>query len=382
MSKRNFQGPASSLRFTRGRPAYQGRCRKPFFIAALLTWMIFGSALAWAQAPSSVKTPPSESESTAKESDFALNAWVAHREFLARGEWEKSREELEKIYQWKLDQGIPESLSIFHRVDERKPAAEREIRGGPRTLELCCQDGPRFFRGPAGPGGLALVPDPELVGERDSGGFGLGEGVWRSFANPEEVLPQLATLTLLIVTSFLLAFGAFAFFLFLSYSSFFAHHLKHLVRIQVSPVPVKILSIFLLFSPLVLGLGWMWTPVLWLLVFWVYARKGERKVAVVLLILLLSLPSGVRPLFLLLLSGAANGVPEMLRAGTGVWNEDLYRRVLDMNHSKPEDRDLLQALGSLRRRWGSFREAERRFEEMARVDTVAGPALNNLGNIS
>ena len=70
--------------------------------------------------------------------------------------------------------GDPESLSIFHRVDERKPAAEREIRGGPRTLELCCQDGPRFFRGPAGPGGLALVPDPELVGERDSGGFGLG----------------------------------------------------------------------------------------------------------------------------------------------------------------------------------------------------------------
>ena len=71
----------------------------------------------------------------------------------------------------------------------------------------------------------------------------------------------------------------------------------------------------------------------------------------------------------------------MLRAGTGVWNEDLYRRVLDMNHSKPEDRDLLQALGLVEKKMGKFPEAERRFEEMARVDPNCGPALNNLGNI-
>jgi tetratricopeptide (TPR) repeat protein len=357
--------------------------RKPFFhfIAVLLAWVFFGPNLGWAQAPVPLKTPLAEPQTAAKESDFALNAWLAHREFLARGEWEKSREELEKIYQWKLDQGIrnhyPFSIALVRESKRQNgnSAAAAEL------LNYAAKMAPDFSEVPRARAGWLWSQIPNSWENATQAVLTWGEGVWRSFANPEEALPQLAAILLLILTSFLLALGGFALFLFLRYHSFFAHHLKHLVRIEMTSVPAKILSILFLFSPLFLGLGWMWTPVLWLLVFWVYARKPDRKVAVVLLFLLLLLPSGIRFHSSLLLSGAGNGVPEILRAGTGEWNEDFYRRILEMNQSRPEDRDLLQAVGLVEKRMGKFPEAERRFTEMARLDPDSGPAYNNLGNV-
>ena len=382
MSKRIFQGPASSVRFLPGSPACRGRWKNPLFhfLAVLLAWSLFGCNPGWAQAPVSLKTPPAEVETAVKESDFALNAWLAHREFLARGEWEKSREELEKIYQWKLDQGIrnhyPFSIALVRESQGQngKPGV------APELLNYAGKMAPDFSEVPRARAGWLWSQIPNSWENGTQAVLTWGEGVWRSFVNPEEALPQFATIALLILTSFLLAFAAFALFLFLRYHSFFAHHLNHLIRIQVSSFPVKVLSILFLLFPLFFGFGWMWAPVLWLLVFWVYAKKADRKVAVVLLFLLLLLPSGVRFYSSLLLSGAANGVPEILRAGTGVWNEDLYRRILALNQSKPEDRDLLQAAGLVEKRMGKFPEAERHFAEMARLDPNCGPALNNLGN--
>lgn len=42
-----------------------------------------------------------------KAEEDAEKIWHLHRQHLKKGDWQKSQGELEKLYQWKLDQGIP-----------------------------------------------------------------------------------------------------------------------------------------------------------------------------------------------------------------------------------------------------------------------------------
>ncbi len=49
---------------------------------------------------------PEELAGTADQWQAAEKIWEAHRRFTQNEDWGKAREELEKIYQWKLNQGI------------------------------------------------------------------------------------------------------------------------------------------------------------------------------------------------------------------------------------------------------------------------------------
>jgi hypothetical protein len=96
----------------------------------------------------------------------------------------------------------------------------------------------------------------------------------------------------LYLLSFILTFAAFAVSLLFRHYFYFTHHLKHLTRLDMSSVPMMALSFLFLFSPFFLGLGWMWLFALWVLVFWIYGRRSDRVVTLILLGLLLLLPWG------------------------------------------------------------------------------------------
>lgn len=318
----------------------------------------------------------------AKEKGRIEQVWFAHRDFLEKGDWEKSKGELEKIYQWKLDRGIrnhyPYSLALTR---ESQQAATREKSVVAELLNYAEKMAPDFS-------GVSNTRAQWLWSQILSSGGNINDavlawfqGLWRSFYNLEEALPQITNLSLWILLSFLLTVGIFGLSLFIRYHSLFTHHLKHLVRVEMSPTFWMSLTFLILFSPFFLGLGWMWLVVWWILVFWVYQARTDRMVSVALLLTLLLLPSAIRIYSSLLSTLAANEVPQILRAGTGVWNEELYQRMLEMNRANPRDLDVLQAIGLMEKRMGKFAEAEERLREMAQSDSRSGSLLNNLGNI-
>jgi tetratricopeptide (TPR) repeat protein len=124
----------------------------------------------------------------------------------------------------------------------------------------------------------------------------------------------------------------------------------------------------------------MWLFVLWILAFWTYGGRADRVTTLVLLGLLLLLPAGVRFHASLFHSLTGNGVPEILRANTGAWNEELYQKLLQMNKENPQDTDVLMAVGLVEKRMGKYAEAEQRFSLGARLAPTSC-AFNNLGNV-
>ena len=77
-------------------------------------------------------------------------AWLAHREFLDTEDWERSRVELEKVYQGKLDQGIRNHYSYaLALIRESQKAAEKGMgMAASELLNYAERMAPDFFPSP------------------------------------------------------------------------------------------------------------------------------------------------------------------------------------------------------------------------------------------
>ena len=359
-----------------------------FFLLFLLIFVVllsFPLAISSrAQAlPSSPIQPPWSFEIEKKQKEAGGKIWAAHRNFLTKGVRGKSQEELEKLYQWKLDQGIrnhsPLAAALIRESQNLERGGKNEGVGG--LLSYAEKMAPDFSP-------IAYARARWIWSQRPFAFNNILKALWlglngfvHSFYDLDATLHQLANLTVWILFSFVVTFAAFAVYLLLRYYSFFCHHLKHLVRVEVHPRILGLLCVFFLLLPFFLGLGWMWLFALWLLVFWGYASRSDRTGIMALFLMLLLLPTGIRMYASLQSSMTDNGVPEVIRANTGVWSANLHRQLLTLHLNDPKDTDLLQAVGLIEKRMGKFKEAERHFLQWVELDPKSSGALLNLGNV-
>jgi len=362
--------------------------RQEFLFFALficLTYSFFpGSNSSWAQTPPA--SPPSPgliAEAEKKEKKAGEKIWLNHQEFLRNGEWEKSQRELEKLYQWKLNQGIRNHYHYAAALvrESQEMAREGKSAAIPGLLIYAERMAPDYTQVSFVRARWLWSRDfPSLTNITKAAWLLLG-GFFLSFYNLEEALPQLANLTMWVLLSFLITLALFSFFLLCKYHSFFIHHLKHLLRVEKGPRAMGMMAVLLFLLPLLLGLGWMWLFVLWILVFCAYGNRADRAVTVAFLLLLFLLPTGIRFYSSFLVSLAGNGILEISRANTGVFSAELHRKLLSMRNKHPKDPDILQAIGLIEKRMGKFTEAEAHFLKWAQLEPRSSAAFNNLGNV-
>ncbi len=323
------------------------------------------------------------SETWKKEKKAGEEIWRAFSEFARKGEWEKGQAELEKLYQWKLNQGIRNHYHYAAALvgETQKTTGEGKAAAIPVLLNYAEKMAPDFAQIPYARACWLCsqnFPSFENITKAVELWF---QSFSLSFLNLEEALPQLANLMVWMISSFLITLVIFSFLLLFKYHSFFSHHLKHLLRAEKDAKSITVLSFFLLFIPLLLGAGGMWLLMLWLLVFWIYGSRADRTLTVFFLAVLLLLPTGLRVYSSFLVSLTDNGILDIVRANTGVFNEDLYEKLKAMQKEAPQDADILQAIGLIEKRMGQFKEAEQRFLQAVEIEPQAAAAFNNLGNI-
>jgi len=358
------------------------------FLSTLVIAALFslpgGPFSSWAQEVSlSPMQPGPTREGEKKEQQVAEKIWLNHKQLLREGEWEKSQGELEQLYQWKLNQGIRNhySYAIALMRESQQIAGEGKPKAIPGLLDYAGKMAPDFSQVAYARALWVWFQNPFSLENVIKVIWHGIQGVFLSFYNLEEALSQLANFSLWILLSFLITLAFFSFFLLCRYRSFFAHHLKHLLGLAIYPFTLNALSLLLLFLPFLLGLGWMWLFVLWLLIFGAYGTRSERGVIVALLAILFLLPTGVRIHSSLLSSLTGNGIPELIKANTGAWSPDLHRQLLDLKRINPQDSNILQAVGLVEKRMGKFEEAEQHFREWTQLQPHSSAAFNNLGNV-
>ena len=289
--------------------------------------------LAWIHSSSAVASPssgPNELAGTTEQWQTAEKIWEAHRRFTQNGDWGKAREELEKIYQWKLNQGIhnhyPFSVALI-RESEQLQRVEK-IEEAFEYLDYAGKMAPDYAQVSLAYAQNLWSPNP-FQGDRFFQGIGYWvQGQFISFRNFEEALPRIANLTFWILLSAMITLAVFAVYLWIRFQSHFAHHLTHILRFEISPIPFAILGMLLAFTPFFLGLGWMFLFVFWLLIFSIYGGRGHRIGVLLLFLFLLILPSGLRFYSSMVVAMTNKGIPEIVRANRGIWNADLRADLL------------------------------------------------------
>jgi tetratricopeptide (TPR) repeat protein len=363
---------------------FRGMRIVPTLMLAAILVSVWRGLPIWAQVPASYSNSSGAiSEMEKKEQEAAERIWLRHRELLKQGKWEKSRGELEQLYQWKLNQGIRNHYFFAMALIRESQHLSREGKAEaiPNLLKYAEKMAPDFSQVANARAHWLWSQNWLSVASAPRAAWHWLRGFLLSLYNLEEALPYLANITLWILLSFLITLVIFSVSMLFRYYSFFSHHLRHLLQVEINAKILGALSIFLLFLPFILGLGWIWLFILWLLVFWIYGSPSDRAVIATFLLILVFLPTGIRFHSSFLVSLTGNGIAEITRANTGECGAELYQRLLELKQINPHDPALLQTVGLVEKRMGRFEGAEQNYRQWAQLEPNASEVFNNLGNV-
>lgn len=328
-----------------------------------------------------IPNPPEELAKVEKRTGEAI--WRAHRELWHKRDFRKSLEELDRLYQWKLNQGIRNHYPYaFTLMRESQILAPQESTATVLNLlhyaEKMAPDSPQIVRAKAYWLWKEDFPSEKNIWQALQAWL---KALYLSFTNLEEALPQMANFILLLFFSFTGVFVIFSFSLVFKYYSFCAHHWQHILGGESYSKISAVIPFLFLSIPFALGWGWMWLFILWFLILVIYASRADRLLMLTFLLLLLLWPTGVRIYSSLLVSFGGNGHIEMVRANDNVYEADLYPKILALVKEKEADADWWHTRALLERRMELYNEAEKSLFRYGELEPNSPAFYNNMGNI-
>ena len=327
------------------------------------------------------QSPPKSMEDPRQEGGREF--WAAYQDRSQKGEWEKGKAELEKLYQWKLDRGIRNHYGFASALIRESLRADRTGKKEqvPALLQFAQKMSPDFSQ-------VYFAQAAWLWGEKGLSPPDVFQaircalwGSWLSLSHPPEGFAMAANLTLWVVISLFLLLAVVSFYILGRYHPHWTHHLQHALPFVRNARIIRLLALLILLGPLFLGLGWIWLFAFWFLLLGVYASAKDRRAFLFIGIISLALPVGLRWYGGCLLSMTRPGFMEIAQANWGVWSPALYERLDELRRKNPSDLHVLQAAGLVAKRMGRYDEAEELFRLWTALDPHSPAAHTSLGNV-
>lgn len=200
------------------------------------------------------------------------------------------------------------------------------------------------------------------------------------FFNYRSRLLGRSDLLITILLAVALTTAIFALALFVRYGRAMTHDFREMLGERVHGGSVSVLAFALLFLPIFLWLGPVWLVFYWLIIFFGYAKVGERIMIIVLALLLAG-----APLMLDLTSHWIAGIdsPVVMSAIASEersYQPDALRRMQELVNIVPDDAMLHLLLGNLYVQDGNEQQASLHYQRSAELRDSAGAHVN-LGNL-
>jgi tetratricopeptide (TPR) repeat protein len=219
----------------------------------------------------------------------------------------------------------------------------------------------------------------------DSKNFAAALGnIFRGFANIlgnyRSRLLSRSDFLITILLAIALTAAIFAIALFIRYGRAMAHDFREILGARMHGGSVSVLAFALLFLPIFLWLGPVWLIFYWFIIFFGYAKRGER-----ILIVAFSLLIASAPVLLDLTSHWIAGVdsPVVMSAIAGnerSYQPDALRRMQELINIVPDDATLHLLIGNLYLQDGNEQQANQHYHRAAELRDSAGAHVN-LGNL-
>jgi tetratricopeptide (TPR) repeat protein len=208
--------------------------------------------------------------------------------------------------------------------------------------------------------------------------------IFRGFANIlrnyRSRLLSRSDFLITILLAIALTAAIFAIALFIRYGRAMAHDFREILGARMHGGSVTVLAFALLFLPIFLWLGPVWLIFYWFIIFFGYAKRGER-----ILIFAFSLLIASAPVLLDLTSHWIAGVdsPVVMSAIAGnerSYQPDALRRMQELINIVPDDSTLHLLIGNLYLQDGNEQQANQHYHRSAELRDSAGAHVN-LGNL-
>ena len=205
-------------------------------------------------------------------------------------------------------------------------------------------------------------------------------GFGNIFHNYRSRLLSRADLLITILLAIGLTMAIVAIALFVRYGRAMAHDFRELLSGRIHGGSVSVLAFALLFLPIFLWLGPVWLVFYWFIIFFGYAKTGERILIVVMALLI-----AAAPLALDLTSHWIAGVdsPVVMSAIAGEersYQPDALRRMQELVNIVPDDAVLHLLIGNLYLHDGDEQQASQHYQRSVELHDSAGAHVN-LGNL-
>ena len=208
--------------------------------------------------------------------------------------------------------------------------------------------------------------------------------IFRGFANIlrnyRSRLLSRSDFLITILLAIALTAAIFAIALFIRYGRAMAHDFREILGARMHGGSVSVLAFALLFLPIFLWLGPVWLVFYWFIIFFGYAKRGER-----ILIVVFSLLLAAAPVLLDLASHWIAGVDSPVVMSAIASNErsyqpDALRRMQELINIVPDDATLHLLIGNLYLQDGNEQQATQHYRRSAELHDSAGAHVN-LGNL-
>jgi tetratricopeptide (TPR) repeat protein len=172
----------------------------------------------------------------------------------------------------------------------------------------------------------------------------------------------------------------FAFSLFVRYGRAMTHDFREMLGERMHGGSVSVLAFALLFLPIFLWLGPVWLVFYWFIIFFGYAKAGERVVIVVLTLLLAGAPLALDWTSQWIAGVDSPVVMSAIASEERSYEPDALRRMQELVNIVPDDAMLRLLLGNLYLQDGNEQQASVHYQRSAELHDSAGAHVN-LGDL-
>ncbi len=205
---------------------------------------------------------------------------------------------------------------------------------------------------------------------------GAVRGFGNIFRNYRSRLLSRADLLITILLAIVMTTAIFAIALFVRYGRAMSHDFRELLSARMSGGSVSVLAFALLFLPVFLWLGPVWLIFYWFIIFFGYAKPGERILIIVLTILMAAAPL-VLDLTAHWIAGIDNPVVmSAVSSEEGSYQPDALRRMQELVNIVPDNATLHLLLGNLFVQDGNQQQANQHYRRSAELRDSAGAHVN------
>jgi tetratricopeptide (TPR) repeat protein len=291
-----------------------------------------------------------------------------------------SRQELDQLYQLKLDKGIRNVPTLSFLLIRQSEQA-REKGDADRAIQMALYS-------------ITFSPDlPQPY-------FELARALWhQNFFQLHKILPEVlkgaavhfqyypSSLRLLynvfyiLSNAILMTFIIFSIVVMVKHLPLYFYDIRKNVTHETSGLLINSLKIFVFFIPFFLRLDMLWALFFWSILLWGYVTKRDKQFIFIFLIVLVYFPFFLRSFSSFLDGGSSDIILEMNQTNHEDLGKSTEEKLRNWLVTHPNDVEVLFSLGLAEKRQGHYPEAEEFYRKAIQLDPKFSEAFSNLGNV-